>query len=272
MSATFTQYIVNCPMCGKYETSGYYIDDVIPTKCELDPTHVVDATMFTVCQEYSNFSKNSDKGTQYTKQFQRMHVNRNGITDFEPIIIEPDAGKILEINQIDVIWHEDLISASKVIWEIQVGNPSFDPSLPVSLTNDTHIAIAQFYYEDFADLWGGAHKRPISDGPTREMNHIFADRNANENRTPFVLYSSMGMRIYSYSTDDTRHLPGEGTEYNTVNGTKYYIRYNENTLVDGEHYSPTKAAHYPVGYDLTTIKESDDCYTFNCLGSVFPEV
>jgi len=268
----FKRYLIDCPVCGKYEDDSYYESPNLPLTCKFDYAHKLLVSNLTLLESHSGFTPAPVKGEQYTKQFQNQHKSISGVSDFKPIIIEPEAGCKLVINQIDVIWNENLVSNSKVVWEIQILNPSFNSSLPVDASNPVHLIVAQFYYKNFSELWGGAHKRPISDGPTREMQHIFSDLNDKSNRNPFILYASMGMRIYSYSTDDIKHADGEGTQYNTVGGTKFYIPYLENTKDSNGLYSLAKASSYPVGFDTTTVKECDDVYTFNAIGSIFPEV
>lgn len=266
----FVKYLVNCPTCGKYETTGFFEEGIYPPKCELDSSHTIDPSNLTNILSYEGFNKVPQKGIQYTKQFQGQHKNRNNLSNFGPIIIEPDPGYVLEINKIDVIWHESLKANSSIVWEIQIANPLFDSEVAISSTNPTHLIVSQFYYLDFSELWGGAHKRPVSDGPTREMQHRFSDRNSRDNVSSFDLSHSMGMRVVAYSTDDVRRVDGEGTQYNTIGETKFYIPYTENTVTNGK-YDISKASSYSAGV-VDDIKECDDVYTLNVIGSSFLEV
>jgi hypothetical protein len=263
--------MVNCPICGKYITHGFYAYGDIPL-CENNPTHIINKSHLTNVLSFSDLTPVPEKGEQITNQFQHQHLNSKGISKFRPMVIEAEAGTKLELNEIHVIWHEDLEAQSAVVWEVQITNPYFDQGQTESSANPLRLVALQRYYATFSELWGGAHFRPISDGPTREMRHIFSDRNSKDNRTPFILSSSSGMRIYIYSTDESPRINGEGTQYNTVNGTKIYVPYEENTLDENGYYSPSKAATFREGTVLSDVKECDDVYSLNTIGSIFPEV
>lgn len=262
---TFTQYVIKCSTCGEILTRTAYIDDDKPTVCPNDPAHSITIKN---AIEYKGFYKMPEKGDTFLDQFLRQHKNRLGESDFAPIIIKPPAGKILELTKVCTIWHEKLIMNSSVVWEVQMFNPMFDPNSPESSTNPLRIAVSQFFYRDFADLWGGAYARPVSDGPTREMQHIFTNRNSNDNTNPFILKSSLGMRIYAYSTDESKHADGEGFSYNTVNGMKIYIPYTENIITDGK-YDISKASCYPDGFIPDCCV--DDCYSMVVEGALFDD-
>jgi hypothetical protein len=266
MADLYTYFIQckNISNCGTFTTRTAYIDDDKPTVC---PTCGEATIVVTPNEEFINYTQVPQKGIQYLKQFQNMHTNKNSECNFQPIIITPPVGYSLELTEVHTVWHEDLELNSSIAWELQVLNPLYDPVQPKVFPNLEYLAVQQFYYKDFSELWAGSHKRPISDGPTRQMSHIFTDRNSKDNREPFVL--KQGMRVYAYATQDARRAEGVGVHL--IDGVVYYEPYTEATLTSGK-YDPTISAKYPAGYDYSTLRQTDDCYTLNAIGALFIEV
>lgn len=265
------RYRVHCETCGWVSYRTAHIDEDLPDGCPRNVGHTITSIEPEIV--FSTLRMNPQKGIQHMVQYQNLHKDRNGVCNYRPIIVAPPSGFTFEITEVQVVWHEALTMPSKVVWEVRLDNPMFDPEEEVSLSNLPFLVVSQFFYKDLSAMWSGSHRRPISDGPTREMVHRFSDRNSHSNVESFILDSTNGLRIYTYGTEDSEHAPGEGTQYITVGGNIFYIPYTELAIDGNGLYNSTKAAYYDVnllGQEyIDKIYQTDDCFTFNVIGSLF---
>ena len=286
---TFKRYRVYCDTESKWvEENWFHLDTDAPAICPNNSTHTLSTTKDPEClEEWSSQDHRVQKGTQHMVQYQNMHLNLDGVTEFQPIILEAPSGYEWEVLDVSVVWNEFLELPVVVIWEVQIPNPTYDDQSPESWPdNPQWLAVSQYYYKGFSALWSGSHKRPLSDGPTREMRHIFEDRNNPSNREPLILGGAMGTRVYAYATDDAKHAEGQGSSYEIINGILAYTPYTECAKTNGL-YANSKAAFYPQKIldwhnafdpaatavdDRFTFKilQTDDCFTLNAVGALFP--